>query len=105
MASYAVVASSLTDEMLGPWIDRADELAGEFQTAKPFPLVVLDGFLNEAAAGGLVAEFPSVEGMARTNDYIFGDKRHEPNLAVAGRLPDVTTSCCTRRSSPAFSAG
>jgi hypothetical protein len=70
--------------MLGPWVDRVDELAGDFQTAKPFPLVVLDGFLNEAAAEGLVAEFPSVEGMARTNDYIFGDKRQEPNLEVAG---------------------
>jgi hypothetical protein len=75
---------ALTDEMLGPWVNRVDELADEFKAAEPFPLVVLDGFLTEEAADGLVAEFPSVEGMARTNDYIFGDKRQESNLAEAG---------------------
>jgi Rps23 Pro-64 3,4-dihydroxylase Tpa1-like proline 4-hydroxylase len=75
---------ALTDEMLGPWVNRVDELADEFKTAEPFPLVVLDPFLKEEVAEGLVAEFPSVEGMARTNDYIFGDKRQESNIAEGG---------------------
>lgn len=73
-----------TDEMLGSWINNVDELANEFKSAEPFPLVILDGFLADDVAEALIAEFPSVEAMARTNDYIFGDKRQESNLAAAG---------------------
>lgn len=75
---------ALTDEMLGSWVNRVDELADEFKTAEPFPLVVLDGFVTGEVADALIAEFPSVEGMARTNDYIFGDKRQESNIGEAG---------------------
>jgi 2OG-Fe(II) oxygenase superfamily len=75
---------ALTDEMLGSWVSRVDELAGEFKSAQPFPLVVLEGFVTDEVADGLLAEFPSAEGMARTNDYIFGDKRQESNIGEAG---------------------
>jgi hypothetical protein len=58
----------LAQAMLGSWVNRVDELADEFKAAQPFPMVVLDGFVTDEVAEGLVAEFPSVEGMARTND-------------------------------------
>jgi hypothetical protein len=74
----------LAETMLGSWVNRVDELAGEFKSAQPFPMVVLDGFVTDELANGLVAEFPSIEGMARTNDYIFGDKRQSSDLSEAG---------------------
>ena len=74
----------LAEAMLGSWVNRVDELADEFKAAQPFPMVVLDGFVTDEVAEGLVAEFPSVEGMARTNDYIFGDKRQSSDLGQAG---------------------
>jgi hypothetical protein len=74
----------LTESMLGPWIHRVDELAAEFAAAEPFPALVLDGFVTDEVAEGLVAEFPAIDAMARSNDYIFGDKRESPTLASAG---------------------
>src|SRR5580700_11349284 len=70
--------------MLGSWTDRIPELAKEFQDAEPFPLVVIDDFLDETAADGLLAEFPSIEDMKKSNDYIFADKRQSTRLAAAG---------------------
>jgi hypothetical protein len=74
----------LTDEMLGPWVKRVDELATEFKEAQPFPMVVLDGFVTDEVAEALVAEFPAVDAMARSNDYIFGDKRESPTIGSGG---------------------
>jgi hypothetical protein len=70
--------------MLGSWTDRIPELAKEFQDAEPFSLVVIDDFLDETAADGLLAEFPSIEDMKKSNDYIFADKRQSTRLAAAG---------------------
>jgi hypothetical protein len=53
------------ENMLGSWTGRVDELAGEFSSAQPFPLVVLDGFVADEVAEGLLAEFPSIDDMAR----------------------------------------
>jgi hypothetical protein len=75
---------SLAEDMLGSWVTRVDELAVEFKDAQPFPLVVLDGFVTDEVAEGLVAEFPSVGEMARSNDYIFGDKRESPDIGSGG---------------------
>ncbi len=50
--------------MLGPWSKDVPALAEEFKNGSPFPLVVIDGFLDEDFASQLVAEFPSVEEMA-----------------------------------------
>jgi hypothetical protein len=75
---------SLVDEMLGPWAQNVDELAAEFSAAKPFPVLVLDGFVTDEVADGLIAEFPPIDAMARSNDYIFGDKRESPTLDSAG---------------------
>jgi 2OG-Fe(II) oxygenase superfamily len=70
--------------MLGSWTDRIPDLAKEFQDAEPFPLVVIDGFLEDSAAEGLLAEFPSIDAMRKSNDYIFADKRQSAQFAQAG---------------------
>jgi hypothetical protein len=70
--------------MLGPWLERLPEMAEAFRTAQPFPLLQIDGFLKENVADALLAEFPSIDGMAKSNDYVFGDKRQETALGEAG---------------------
>jgi hypothetical protein len=74
----------LAENMLGSWVDRVDELAAEFSSAKPFPVLVLDGFVTDEVAEGLLAEFPAIDAMARSNDYMFGEKRESPTLANGG---------------------
>jgi Rps23 Pro-64 3,4-dihydroxylase Tpa1-like proline 4-hydroxylase len=74
----------LTETVLGSWTCRLDELSNEFAAGDPFPLVVLDGFVREEIAEGLLAEFPSIDGMARSHDYMFGDKRESASLASRG---------------------
>ena len=59
-------------------------LAVEFKDGQPFPLLVIDGFLDEGFAEQLLKEFPSIEQMAHSKDYIFGDKREEAAFAQAG---------------------
>jgi Rps23 Pro-64 3,4-dihydroxylase Tpa1-like proline 4-hydroxylase len=70
--------------MLGSWVNDVPRLAVEFKDGDPFPLVVIDGFLEDSFADQLVSEFPSIDEMARSNDYIFGDKREEADFAKAG---------------------
>jgi len=70
--------------MLGPWLDRLPELADEFANGQPFPLLVIDGFIDADVADGLLEEFPNIDSMKRSNDYMFGDKREAPTLADAG---------------------
>lgn len=70
--------------MLGGWTTDVPKLAAEFKGGDPFPLVVIDGFLEESFADQLVAEFPSIEAMTRSKDYMFGDKREEADFAQAG---------------------
>jgi 2OG-Fe(II) oxygenase superfamily len=70
--------------MLGSWVDRSDELGEEFRTAQPFPMLVIDDFLEAGVADGLLSEFPAIERMPRSNDYVFGDKREDATLAEAG---------------------
>ncbi|HUY46285.1 MAG TPA: 2OG-Fe(II) oxygenase [Streptosporangiaceae bacterium] len=76
----------LAENMLGSWVHSVDELAVEFSAAQPFPLVVLDGFLTDDAAEGLLAEFPSIDAMTRSNDYMFADKRVSETLANNGPM-------------------
>jgi hypothetical protein len=70
--------------VFGSWVERIPALAEEFRAAQPFPLIVIDGFLDEDAAEGLLAEFPPVDAMPHSNDYMFGDKRQWTKLAEAG---------------------
>lgn len=70
--------------MLGPWAKDVSALASEFAAGDPFPHLIIDGFLDEAFAEELLAEFPSIDEMGRTKDYVFGDKREEADFAKAG---------------------
>lgn len=70
--------------MLGAWANDVPALAVKFKDGNPFPLVVIDGFLEEGFAGELLGEFPSIDSMTRSKDYIFGDKREEAAFATAG---------------------
>jgi hypothetical protein len=70
--------------MLGTWTNKVSDLTVEFENGNPFPLVVIEDFLEEDFANRLLAEFPSIEEMAHSKDYVFGDKREEANFANAG---------------------
>lgn len=71
-------------EGFGQWTKDVASVAAQFQSAQPFPMVVLDGFLDTALADELLAQFPSVEEMPRSRDYLFGAK-HE--LSSVERSP------------------
>jgi hypothetical protein len=58
------------------WWSDPPALRPSFRSASPFELLVLDDFLEPSFAEALLAEFPSIEEMPRSRDYIFGDK-HE----------------------------
>jgi hypothetical protein len=66
------------------WIDRADELAPQFRDASPFPLLVIDDFLDTETAEGLLAEFPAPDAMPKSRDYVFGDKHELSSVAEQG---------------------
>jgi Rps23 Pro-64 3,4-dihydroxylase Tpa1-like proline 4-hydroxylase len=51
-------------------------LQAAFRDAEPFPLLVLDDFLVQSFAEQLLAEFPELQEMPRSRDYVFG-KKHE----------------------------
>lgn len=66
------------------WIDGASALIAPFQQAKPFPHLVLDDFLDPEVAGALLAEFPAVDAMPKSRDYIFGNKRELSSIEESG---------------------
>lgn len=70
--------------MFNDWINRADELKEKFNNASPFPLLVLDDFLDTQTAKGLLAEFPAPDAMPKSRDYMFGDKRELSSVAEQG---------------------
>jgi Rps23 Pro-64 3,4-dihydroxylase Tpa1-like proline 4-hydroxylase len=72
--------------MLGAWAKDVSALAKEFESGEPFPLLLIDGFLEESFAEELLSEFPSIDAMNRTKDYVFGDKREEADFAKAGPI-------------------
>src|SRR5215213_947541 len=71
---------SLSDPMTAlvseRWRKDPEGLLSAFRDAEPFPLLVLDDFLVPSFADELLAEFPSLEAMPRSRDYVFG-KKHE----------------------------
>jgi hypothetical protein len=78
------------------WLDGVDELRAEFSSATPFPIVVLDDFLDEGLAHALFEQFPDVNEMPRSRDYVFGQKRELSNLSRGGppgeQFFELTTS-------------
>lgn len=70
--------------MFNEWINRGDQLADEFKNATPFPLLVVDNFLDDATAEGLLAEFPAQDAMPKSRDYMFGDKHELSSVGEQG---------------------
>ena len=54
--------------MFNDWINRPEDFVDQFKTASPFPLLVIDDFLDTATAEGLLAEFPAVDAMPKSRD-------------------------------------
>ena len=61
-----------------------DGLRDAFSAADPFPILVLDDFLDEDLAAAIAAEFPDLESMPRSRDYMFGNKRELSSLDSVG---------------------
>ncbi|HUJ63936.1 MAG TPA: 2OG-Fe(II) oxygenase [Acidimicrobiales bacterium] len=74
----------MAETVLGSWTSRVDQLSSEFAAGDPFPLVVVEGFVTDNVAEGLLTEFPPIDGMARSHDYMFGDKRESTALTTRG---------------------
>lgn len=70
--------------MFNSWIDRGAELREEFENGDPFPLLVIDDFLDAATVEGLLAEFPAPDAMPKSRDYVFGDKHELSSVAEQG---------------------
>lgn len=70
--------------MFNEWITKADDYVDEFTNASPFPVLVIDDFLDEETANGLLAEFPAVGAMPKSRDYMFGDKHELSSVAEQG---------------------
>lgn len=66
------------------WINDGDRLAEEFRQGDPFPLLVIDDFLDVQTADGLLAEFPKPDAMPKSRDYVFGDKHELSSVAEQG---------------------
>jgi hypothetical protein len=70
--------------MFNGWIDRPEDYIEQFKTASPFPLLVIDDFLDTATAEALLAEFPAQDAMPKSRDYMFGDKHELSSVAEQG---------------------
>ena len=70
--------------MFNEWINRPADFIDDFKNASPFPLLVIDDFLDTATAEALLAEFPAVDAMPKSRDYMFGDKHELSSVAEQG---------------------
>jgi hypothetical protein len=77
--------TALDEDPFAPaWMERAASLEGRFREASPFPHLVLDDFLVPAFADALLAEFPVVDAMPKSRDYVFGNKHELSSVEEAG---------------------
>lgn len=78
------------------WLAEAPSLRERFEQADPYPHLVLDDFLAPDLADGLVQEFPPLDAMPRSKDYLFADKRElssiERNGPASRRYHDMVLS-------------
>ncbi len=66
------------------WLNKAESLRASFETAQPFPLLVLDDFLVPELAAGLLSEFPAIDAMPKSRDYVFASKHELSSVEEAG---------------------
>lgn len=86
------------------WLADAGDLKASFSAAQPFPLLVLDDFLAPDLAEGLVREFPDLEAMPRSRDYVFGNKRELSSVENGGPSSERFHVAVTSESFAAFLA-
>jgi len=77
-------SSDLRTVISPKWLGQVAHLRSSFDTAAPFPHVVLDDFLVESQAQAMLEEFPAIAVMPQSRDYVFGDKRELSSLEQAG---------------------
>lgn len=85
------------DGVISPqWATNMSQSRKSFTEASPYPLLVLDNFLEPAFAEQMLEDFPSIEDMPRSRDYMFGDKHELSGLneggSAARRYFEVVTS-------------
>lgn len=94
--NFKPMNNSQPDVLSRDWLAEAEDLGREFAAATPFPLVVLDEFLEPLFAEELLETFPSIDAMPKSRDYVFGDKHELSSVEKAGpagrRFWDLTTS-------------
>ena len=78
------VEPALSIPVSARWLHEPASLLPVFLAAEPFPLLVLDDFLEDGFAHELVAEFPRVDIMPRSRDYVFGKKHELSSIEGAG---------------------
>jgi Rps23 Pro-64 3,4-dihydroxylase Tpa1-like proline 4-hydroxylase len=79
------LSSSGLGTVISPkWLGQVAQLRSSFVTATPFSHVVLDDFLVESQAQAMLEEFPTIDSMPQSRDYVFGDKRELSSLEHAG---------------------
>ena len=86
---------SLDRLLSAQWRDAPD-LRAKFESASPFPMLVLDGFLDAQLAEDLMAVFPRPDEMPHSRDYVFGDKHELSSVELHGdagaRFHEMATS-------------
>ena len=75
---------TVPDDVFGDWIADLPAVAEQFRAGDPFPLVVIDGFVHDDLAKQLVDEFPAIDAMPKSHDYVFADKRELSDLQRFG---------------------
>lgn len=71
-------------EVFGPWFTDRTGLSERYASAEPFPHVVIDGFLDDTFAHALLLEFPAIDSMPKSRDYVFGNKHELSSVERAG---------------------
>jgi Rps23 Pro-64 3,4-dihydroxylase Tpa1-like proline 4-hydroxylase len=80
----SVQSANVVEDVFGAWFEDTAPLGPEFRAGRPFPLLVIDEFVRPELAEQLVAEFPSIDDMPKSRDYVFADKHELSNLAPFG---------------------
>ncbi|HZU78376.1 MAG TPA: 2OG-Fe(II) oxygenase [Acidimicrobiales bacterium] len=76
--------AEIGDVVSPTWLARAAELRSEFEAGTPFPLLVLDDFLTPRQAEAMLTEFPALDQMPSSRDYVFAEKRELSSIEAAG---------------------
>lgn len=78
---------------------QLSQLTQDFQSADPFPHIVIDQFLDRPAAESIYAEFPRVDGTFRRHIHL---NSHKYALGDWTRMPPSINRACQELNSPDF---